>query len=82
MGGLSGILGHLEIADDVFIGAHTLITKSINESGNWCLHNASARTQRLGKVFSFYKETHFKMSFEFSDISTYLTDTHFCLLTR
>ena len=35
MGGLSGILGHLEIADDVFIGAHTLITKSINESGNY-----------------------------------------------
>ena len=35
MGGLSGILGHLEIADDVSIGAHTLITKSINESGNY-----------------------------------------------
>jgi UDP-3-O-[3-hydroxymyristoyl] glucosamine N-acyltransferase len=35
MGGLSGILGHLEIADDVLIGAHTLITKSINESGNY-----------------------------------------------
>ena len=35
MGGLSGILGHLEIADDVLIGAHTLITKSISESGNY-----------------------------------------------
>ena len=35
MGGLSGILGHLEIADDVFIGAHTLITKSIKKSGNY-----------------------------------------------
>ena len=35
MGGLSGILGHLEIADDVYIGAHTLITKSINEPGNY-----------------------------------------------
>ena len=35
MGGLSGILGHLKIADDVLIGAHTLITKSINESGNY-----------------------------------------------
>ena len=35
MGGLSGILGHLEITDDVLIGAHTLITKSINESGNY-----------------------------------------------
>ena len=35
MGGLSGILGHLEIADDVLIGAHTLITKSINDPGNY-----------------------------------------------
>ena len=35
MGGLSGILGHLKIADDVLIGAHTLITKSINKSGNY-----------------------------------------------
>lgn len=35
MGGLSGVIGHLEICDDVFIGAHTLITKSISESGNY-----------------------------------------------
>jgi len=35
MGGLSGILGHLEIVDDVSIGAHTLITKSINKPGNY-----------------------------------------------
>ena len=28
MGGLSGILGHLKICDDVFVGAHTLITKA------------------------------------------------------
>jgi len=35
MGGLSGILGHLEIADNVLIGAHTLITKSIKKSGNY-----------------------------------------------
>ena len=35
MGGLSGVLGHLSICDDVIIGAHTLITKSINESGNY-----------------------------------------------
>ena len=35
MGGLSGILGHLEISDDVLIGAHTLITKSINKPGNY-----------------------------------------------
>ena len=35
MGGLSGILGHLKITDNVSIGAHTLITKSINEAGNY-----------------------------------------------
>ena len=35
MGGLSGILGHLEIADNVLIGAHTLITKSIKKPGNY-----------------------------------------------
>ena len=35
MGGLSGVLGHLSICDDVIVGAHTLITKSINESGNY-----------------------------------------------
>jgi len=35
MGGLSGIIGHLEICDDVFIGAHTLITKNISEPGNY-----------------------------------------------
>ena len=29
MGGLSGILGHLEISDDVLIGAHTLIQKAL-----------------------------------------------------
>ena len=35
MGGLSGILGHLKIADNVLIGAHTLITKSIAKPGNY-----------------------------------------------
>ncbi|MFQ3339721.1 MAG: UDP-3-O-[3-hydroxymyristoyl] glucosamine N-acyltransferase [Gammaproteobacteria bacterium] len=35
MGGLSGILGHISICDDVIIGAHTLITKTIKESGNY-----------------------------------------------
>ena len=35
MGGLSGVLGHLSICDDVTVGAHTLITKSINEPGNY-----------------------------------------------
>ena len=35
MGGLSGVLGHLSICDDVIIGAHTLITKTIKEAGNY-----------------------------------------------
>tara|TARA_Y100001970_G_scaffold8355_1_gene9739 strand:+ start:562 stop:1494 length:933 start_codon:yes stop_codon:yes gene_type:complete len=35
MGGLSGILGHLNITDNVLIGAHTLITKSIDKPGNY-----------------------------------------------
>jgi len=35
MGGLSGVLGHLEICDDVAVGAHTLITKSISKPGNY-----------------------------------------------
>jgi len=35
MGGLSGVLGHLHICDDVTVGAHTLITKNIEESGNY-----------------------------------------------
>ena len=35
MGGLSVVLGHLEICDDVSVGAHTLITKSIKSPGNY-----------------------------------------------
>ena len=35
MGGLSGALGHLSISKDVTVGAHTLITKSIEEPGNY-----------------------------------------------
>ncbi len=35
MGGLSGVLGHLEVCDDVTVGAHTLITKSIKSPGNY-----------------------------------------------
>ena len=35
MGGLSGVLGHLSIADNVTVGAHTLITKSISKSGEY-----------------------------------------------
>ena len=35
MGGLSGVLGHLSIADNVSVGAHTLITKNISESGEY-----------------------------------------------
>ena len=29
MGGLSGVLGHLDVCDNVTVGAHTLITKNI-----------------------------------------------------
>ena len=35
MGGLSGVLGHLEICDNVSVGAHTLITKDIKEPGDY-----------------------------------------------
>lgn len=35
MGGLSGVLGHLEICDNVTVGAHTLITKNIKKPGNY-----------------------------------------------
>jgi len=35
MGGLSGILGHLKICDNVLIGAHTLITKNIDNPGDY-----------------------------------------------
>jgi len=35
MGGLSGIIGHLQICDNVFIGAHTLITKNISKPGKY-----------------------------------------------
>jgi UDP-3-O-[3-hydroxymyristoyl] glucosamine N-acyltransferase len=35
IGGASGIAGHLTIADDVEISAHTLITKSIAQSGTY-----------------------------------------------
>ena len=35
MGGLSGVLGHLQICNDVKVGAHTLITKNINEPGEY-----------------------------------------------
>ena len=35
MGGLSGVLGHLDICDNVTVGAHTLITKNIIKPGNY-----------------------------------------------
>ena len=35
MGGLSGVIGHLKICDDVIVGAHTLITKDIKKPGNY-----------------------------------------------
>ena len=34
-GGLSGVLGHLTITDNVSVGAHTLITKNISERGEY-----------------------------------------------
>jgi len=35
MGGLSGVLGHLDVCDNVTVGAHTLITKDITKPGNY-----------------------------------------------
>ena len=35
MGGLSGVLGHLNICDNVKVGAHTLITKNIEVPGEY-----------------------------------------------
>ena len=35
MGGLSGVLGHLSVCDNVAVGAHTLITKDIKKPGNY-----------------------------------------------
>ncbi len=35
MGGLSGVLGHLDVCDNVVVGAHTLITKNITKPGNY-----------------------------------------------
>ena len=35
MGGLSGVLGHLNICDNVKVGAHTLITKNIEVQGEY-----------------------------------------------
>lgn len=35
IGGQAGIIGHLHIADDVFVSAGTLITKSIHKAGHY-----------------------------------------------
>ena len=35
MGGLSGVLGHLDVCSNVIVGAHTLITKNITKPGNY-----------------------------------------------
>ena len=35
MGGLSGVLGHLDVCNNVTVGAHTLITKNITKPGNY-----------------------------------------------
>ena len=54
MGGLSGVLGHLNICDNVTVGAHTLITKDIKEAWKLCWYNARAGTKGLGKIFCLY----------------------------
>ena len=56
MGGLSGVLGHLSIADNVSIGAHTLITKSINESGNYVGIMPAQKQQDWAKSSIFIKK--------------------------
>ena len=48
MGGLSGVLGHLNICDNVTVGAHTLITKDIKESGNYIGIMPAQKQKRLG----------------------------------
>ena len=56
MGGLSGVLGHLSICDNVTIGAHTLITKSINESGNYIGIMPAQRQKDWAKSSVFIKK--------------------------
>ena len=54
MGGLSGVLGHLNICDNVTVGAHTLITKDIKEHDVGIM--PAPRTEGLGKIFYLYQK--------------------------
>ena len=56
MGGLSGVLGHLSICDDVIIGAHTLITKTIKEAGNYIGIMPAQKQQDWAKSSIFIKK--------------------------
>ena len=56
MGGLSGVLGHLNICNDVSIGAHTLITKSIQDSGNYVGIMPAQKHQDWAKSSIFIKK--------------------------
>ena len=56
MGGLSGVLGHLNICDNVTVGAHTLITKDIKESGNYVGIMPSQEQKNWAKSSVFIKK--------------------------
>ena len=49
---LSGVLGHLNICDNVTVGAHTLITKDIKEPGNY-VGIMPAQNRRIGQNLLF-----------------------------
>ncbi|MDP6695510.1 MAG: UDP-3-O-(3-hydroxymyristoyl)glucosamine N-acyltransferase [Gammaproteobacteria bacterium] len=52
IGGQAGVLGHLEVCDDVFIHAHSLVTKGIREPGTyssaWGVEEASKWRRLVG----------------------------------
>ncbi len=54
MGGLSGVLGHLNICDNVTVGAHTLNYKRYKRIWKLCWYNARPGTEGLGKIFCIY----------------------------
>tara|TARA_B110000027_G_C16092925_1_gene289336 strand:- start:717 stop:1652 length:936 start_codon:yes stop_codon:yes gene_type:complete len=56
MGGLSGVLGHLSICDDVIIGAHTLITKTVKDPGNYIGIMPAQKQQDWAKSSIFIKK--------------------------
>ena len=57
MGGLSGVLGHLSICDDVTVGAHTLITKDINKSGEYIGIMPAQEKKKWAKSSIFIKKS-------------------------